>query len=82
MSGASGGRRTRLRAGSTPPLVGGFEDGRGTFFSRDVVQGVAVDVRFVWVDLGGDAARWEQAFSTDEGETWDTNWVMEMTRTA
>ena len=25
-------------------------------------------------------AHWEQAFSTDGGETWDTNWVMEFER--
>ena len=24
--------------------------------------------------------RWEQAFSADGGKTWETNWVMEMTR--
>jgi hypothetical protein len=24
--------------------------------------------------------RWEQAFSGDGGETWETNWIMEFTR--
>ena len=65
-----------------PPLVGGFEGRRGTFFSRDVVNGTDVEVRFVWQHVDDTTAIWEQAFSTDGGDTWDTNWVMEMTRTA
>jgi hypothetical protein len=24
--------------------------------------------------------RWEQAFSADDGDTWETNWVMEFSR--
>lgn len=63
-----------------PPLVGHFDDGRGTFLSHDVVQGHEVEVRFIWEDLGVGAARWQQAFSRDGGATWDTNWVMEMKR--
>ena len=27
------------------------------------------------------AVRWEQALSTDEGKTWEINWVMNLTRT-
>ena len=27
-----------------------------------------------------DHARWEQAFSEDGGQTWETNWIMESTR--
>ncbi len=65
-----------------PPLVGGFDGPRGTFLSRDVVRGTDVDVRFVWQHVDDTTATWEQAFSTDGGDTWDTNWVMEMTRTS
>jgi len=64
-----------------PPLVGGFDGPRGTFLSHDVVKGTEVDVRFVWQNVDDTTATWEQAFSTDGGATWDTNWVMEMTRT-
>jgi hypothetical protein len=63
-----------------PPLVGGFDGRQGTFLSRDVVNGTAVDVRFVWQNVDDTTATWEQAFSTDGGTTWDTNWVMEMSR--
>ena len=65
-----------------PPLVGRFDGSRGEFFSRDVVRGVEVGVRFSWLDLGPATARWEQAIRRDDGADWDTNWVMEMSRTA
>lgn len=64
------------------PLEGGFSSGRGTFVADDVIAGRAVKVRFVWSDLGPDSAQWEQAFSHDDGQSWDTNWVMTMTRTS
>jgi hypothetical protein len=33
-----------------------------------------------WTSAGPDAARWEQAFSADGGKTWETNWIMDFTR--
>ena len=62
-----------------PPVHGGFDGDRGEFFGDDEDDGRPVKVRFVWTRLGPDAARWEQAFSTD-GRTWEVNWVMEMHR--
>jgi len=64
-----------------PPVVGRFHDGRGEFFARDTHDGTPVLLRFIWSDITEDSARWEQAFSTDEGQTWEANWVMEFTRT-
>ena len=49
---------------------------------KSLIAGQAVKVQFVWTDFGDDRAQWEQAFSYDEGQTWDTNWVMSMTRAA
>lgn len=58
------------------PVVGGFNDGVGTFFARDRAAGVPVTVRFIWSQAGADELRWEQAFSPDDGSTWETNWTM------
>ena len=63
-----------------PPVVGGFEDGRGVFFGDDVHEGRPVRVRFRWFVDGPDRARWEQAFSGDGGQTWETNWRMAFER--
>ena len=39
-----------------------------------------IKARFVWSDISDRSAHWEQAFSTDGGGTWVTNWTMDMTR--
>lgn len=63
-----------------PPVVGRFEDGRGTFHGDDTHDGKEVRVRFVWSGISPRTARWEQAFSSDGGETWLTNWFMDFSR--
>jgi hypothetical protein len=63
-----------------PPVVGRFENGRGTFFGDDTHHGVHVRVRYIWSGITPNSAQWEQAFSADEEQTWETNWVMKMTR--
>ncbi len=64
-----------------PPVHGGFDGDRGTFYGEDLDDGRPVEVQFRWTRLGPDTARWEQAFSFDGGE-WEWNWVMEFTRAA
>jgi hypothetical protein len=63
-----------------PPVVGRFVDGRGSFLGDMVLDGRPVRVRYEWTDVGAASARWEQAFSPDEGRTWETNWVMTLSR--
>lgn len=63
-----------------PPVVGHFTDGVGTFFSREAYNDIDITVRFIWSQITDHSARWEQAFSSDDGTTWETNWIMEFTR--
>jgi len=64
------------------PMIGSFEDGRGEFYDQEMWEGRSIYVRFIWSDITPTSCRWEQAFSPDGGKTWETNWIMEMTRTA
>jgi len=59
-----------------PPMVGQFTDGVGTFFGNDSFQGRPIRVRFLWTRPDPSGARWEQAFSVDDGASWETNWIM------
>jgi hypothetical protein len=64
----------------TPPVVGRFEQGAGEFYGDDLEGGTAVRVRFRWTGTDGPTPRWEQAFSTDGGTTWELNWTMAFSR--
>ncbi|MEB0140137.1 MULTISPECIES: DUF1579 domain-containing protein [unclassified Undibacterium] len=59
------------------PVVGDFSDGVGVFYASDVLDGVPIKVRFQWNSLASNGPRWEQAFSNDDGVTWETNWTMD-----
>ncbi|MFD7032630.1 hypothetical protein ACFWAR_31865 [Streptomyces sp. NPDC059917] len=63
-----------------PPVVGRFADGVGEFYGNDVHDGRTVRVRFRWSGISERTASWEQAFSTDDGKTWLTNWTMAFSR--
>jgi hypothetical protein len=69
---------TRAPGHLDPPVEGRFTDGQGVFFGDDVVGGRDVKVRFDWT--AGEEPVWQQQFSYDGGETWETNWVMRFTR--
>jgi hypothetical protein len=64
----------------SPPLVGGFVDGMGEFIGREEIDGREVLVRFLIAADGPDTIRFEQAFSADDGATWETNWIAVDTR--
>jgi hypothetical protein len=63
-----------------PPVHGRFENAIGTFFGDDMHEGRPIRVRFLWLEIGPDSARWEQAFSPDGGGQWETNWIMRFQR--
>jgi hypothetical protein len=62
------------------PVQGRFESGVGTFYGDTTIDGRPTRVRFVWSRITATAARWEQAYSSDAGRSWDTNWVMDFRR--
>lgn len=62
------------------PVRGTFAEGGGLFFGDDVHEGRPVRVRFVWSEITDVSARWEQAFSSDGGDSWEPNWIMTFTR--
>lgn len=61
------------------PVVGRFADGKGLFYANDQVGGVPIKIRFTWFSSDIEP-RWEQAFSNDDGSTWETNWTMDFYR--
>jgi len=65
-----------------PPTVGSFdEQGVGRFYDRETFEGKPIVVRYMWSHSAPNKCHWEQAFSPDDGTTWETNWVQELTRT-
>jgi hypothetical protein len=62
------------------PLIGEFKNGRGEFFNRELFQGRAILVRFIWSDITPDSHHVEQSFSDDGGKTWESNFVATLTR--
>ncbi|SFC91613.1 DUF1579 domain-containing protein [Pseudoalteromonas denitrificans] len=62
------------------PMKGQFSDGVGIFYADDMFQGKTIKVRFIWTLPTPETPRWEQAFSTDSGRTWETNWIMDFSK--
>lgn len=62
------------------PVIGRFADGIGRFEASDVLNGVPIIVRFLWLHTDTLTPRWEQAMSADDGQTWETNWTMDFQR--
>jgi hypothetical protein len=63
-----------------PAVVGRFVNGRGEFYGADSANGREIQVAFTWSEITGDSARWAQAFSLDDGRTWEWNWEMHLSR--
>jgi len=75
-----------------PPQIGHFDaNGVGDFYSNDTASnlglpsayaGKPIIVRFRWTLRSGNHPHFEQAFSADNGKTWETNWTTVYTRVA
>lgn len=63
-----------------PPVRGKFTGGIGTFDGNDTLDGRPIRVRHHWTHTDRNHVHWEQAFSADGGNTWETNWTMDFTR--
>lgn len=62
------------------PVIGAFNGSEGRFFASDLLNGNPITVRFIWTINPGSNPIWEQAFSADGGNTWETNWTMHFFR--
>ena len=62
------------------PTIGEFKNGRGVFVDQESFNDRVILVRNSFMDITPNSARFEQTFSDDAGQTWETNWVMIFTR--
>jgi len=62
------------------PTIGEFKNGRGEFYDQEDLNGRAILVRFVMLDITPTSCRFEQSFSDDGGKTWELNWIATDTR--
>ena len=79
-TGRSGGSTDARPHSLDVPVIGRFENGIGTFFADDLHDRQPIKLRFFWLATDTDSPRWEQAMSTDGGQSWETNWVMDFER--
>jgi hypothetical protein len=57
-----------------PPQVGSFENNVGHFFAKDTYKGKNVIVVFRWDARDKYKPVWSQAYSADNGKTWEWDW--------
>jgi len=57
-----------------PPVVGSFENNVGHFFAKDTFNGKNIIMVFRWDVRDKEHPVWSQAFSPDNGKTWEWNW--------
>jgi hypothetical protein len=62
-----------------PPVRGGFNGATGEFAGEDRDGADAILCRFHWTRDARNPC-WQQAFSYDQGATWEVNWIMAFSR--
>jgi hypothetical protein len=65
---------------SLPPVIGAFQRGVGAFYDQELWNDRAIYVRYHWYDDSPLACHMNQAFSDDGGQTWEVNWICNLTR--
>jgi hypothetical protein len=63
-----------------PPVLGSFDSSVGEFYGKDVFNSKEITVKFRWDKTDPVNPVWSQAFSDDNGITWEWNWYMYMTK--
>jgi hypothetical protein len=62
------------------PITGSWNNNVFEGHGDEQFAGHAITARYRWSSITPGTAHWEQAFSVDDGLTWETNWVMDWTR--
>jgi hypothetical protein len=62
------------------PVTGSFENKVGKFYAKDIFNGKEIIVLYQWDATNSAHPKWSQAFSTENGKTWEWNWKMELTK--
>jgi hypothetical protein len=62
------------------PVTGSFENGLGKLYAKDTFNGKEIVVLYQWDATNAEQPKWSQAFSTDEGKTWEWNWEMKLSK--
>ena len=64
----------------THPVEGSFENKVGEFFTKDVFNGKEILVVYKWDATNAVHPIWSQAYSSDEGLSWEWNWEMVLSK--
>lgn len=67
---------------TSPPSMGVFNGGRGEFYDQETWDGKIILVRHRFSEITPKSYHFEQAFSADRGQTWEANWIADVTRTS
>jgi len=62
------------------PVTGSFKNGIGKFYARDIFNGKEIVVLYQWDATNPIEPVWSQAFSADNGKTWEWNWEMKLSK--
>jgi hypothetical protein len=64
------------------PVVGSYEGSIGKFYVKDFFNGNEITVLYQWDKTDPTHPIWSQAFSPDNGATWEWNWYMNLSKAA